>query len=331
MNLSNKNLIKKSKNLIFILTLIFIIIIFSNPIIKASPVQNEPPFENSQFVEIDGILLHYRIDKANTDKSIGKILMVHGMGGSTYCWRENVRPLNANGFDVIRIDLPAFGFSDRQPGLDHTAENRAVWLWGLLDYLDSEQFAERNNWVLVGHSMGGKTIAEMALSRDERVEALIFVAGAVYNSPPNLIGNLSNQPPLNQIFEFVIRNIFHQPFIINRALNSAYGREVTEAELSNYLEPLKIEGTARAWLDLVRSSSDQLNNLEQLEKATLLIWGSEDSWVPVAEGIKLNNQIPNSQLEIIADNYHLPMATAPEQVNEIIIDFLNNTLMINQD
>ncbi len=330
--MSAKNKITNFKfSILIIILMFFIIFISGNQIIKASPVKNESPFENSNFVEIDGIVLHYRIDRSEEKQSKGKILMVHGMGGSTYCWRKNVEPLNQKGFDVVRVDLPGFGFSDRQPGLDHTAKNRADWLWGLLDYLDSEQFNETKNWVLVGHSMGGKTIAEMALSRDERVEVLIFVAGAVYNSPPNLIGNLANKTPFNHIFEFVISKIIHQRFTINRGLNSAYGREVTEEELLNYLEPLKIDGTARAWLDLVRSSSDELNNLEQLETDSLLVWGSEDDWVPVEEAIKLDNQLPNSWLEIISDNHHMPMVTASEQFNELIIDFLINFIKVDDN
>lgn len=321
-SLTLQNITKIFKTAIIIF---LFIMIFSNQIILASLGENEAPFENSDFVDIDGLILHYRINKTMSDQSAGKILMVHGMGGSTFCWRENVRPLSEIGFDVVTVDLPAFGFSDRKPGLEHTAKNRADWLWGLLDYLDSEFFNNDENWVLVGHSMGAKPIAEMAFNRSDSVEVLIFVAGAVSNSPPNLIGNLSNQTPFNHIFEFAIKNIFHQPFAINRALNSAYGREVTEEELSNYLEPLKIDGTARAWLDLVRSNTDGLDNLEQLETKSLLIWGSEDSWVSVDEGIKLNNQLPNSRLEIIADNHHMPMVTASEKVNKLIIEFLLNS------
>ncbi|MGM0415040.1 MAG: alpha/beta fold hydrolase, partial [Bacillota bacterium] len=158
--------IKRYNITIFTTILILFILVSFSQVIKASTVQNEAPYANSNFVEINGIVLHYRIDKAVNDQSAGKILMVHGMGGSTYCWRENIKSLNQNGFHVIRVDLPAFGFSDRQPGLNHTAENRADWLWSLLDYLDTEQFSEKENWVLIGHSMGGKTIAEMELIRN---------------------------------------------------------------------------------------------------------------------------------------------------------------------
>ena len=318
--------IQIKKYLIIVLAIVTIIVLqaLSGQLIQADSNQNETPFNNSKFVEIDNINLHYRIDKAITDQPLGKILMVHGMGGSTYCWRENTGPLSESGFTVITVDLPAFGFSDRQPGLDHTAKNRADWLWGLLDFLDSELFNDNTPWILVGHSMGAKPIAEMAFNRNQDVEALIFVSGAVFNSPPNLIGNLSDRTPFNHIFEFVIQNILHQPFAINRALKSAYGREVSEEQLSQYLEPLKLEGTARAWLDLVRSSSDELQNLEQLEIKSLLIWGSEDSWVPVDDAIKLNNKLPESYLEIISDNHHMPMVTASEEVNNLIIDFLNN-------
>ncbi len=307
---------------IFIIIIITVVLVLSSQIIKAYSVENKTPFDNSHFIEVDEISLHYRIDKARTDQSLGKILMVHGMGGSTYCWRENTGPLSESGFTVITVDLPAFGFSDRQPGLDHTAKNRADWLWGLLDYLDSELFNDNIPWILVGHSMGAKPIAEMTFNRNEDVEALVFVAGAVFNSPPNLFGNLIEQTPFNHLFEFAIRNILHQPFAINRALKSAYGREVSEEELSKYLEPLEIEGTARAWVDLVRSSSDELDSLDQLETNTLLIWGADDSWVSVDDARKLDDKLPNSNLEIIADNHHMPMVTASEEVNNLIISFL---------
>ena len=305
------------------LLLLYITVIFLSSSSNYVFAQEESePFPNSEFMEINNVLLHYRIFRTEEENTRGKILLVHGMGGSTFCWRENTDYLMENSYDIVAVDLPAFGYSDRQSGLEHSATNRSHWLWGLLDYLDNKEFDGDEQWILIAHSAGGKTIGQMALDRKEDIQALIYIAAAVYNSPPSLAIRLSGVWPLNHLFRFVIKNFILREYQINRALESAYGRELSEEELKEYIKTLRVDGTAGALLDMTKSSSLAMTELEEIEIPSLLIWGEEDSWVPVEEGRKMEKELSNARLELIADSHHMPMVTDAEIVNELIVEFL---------
>ena len=127
---------------------------------------------------------------------------------------------------------------------------------------------------------------------------------------------------MDHVFRFAIDNIVLQDFLVERALNSAYGIELPADELTAYVRPLRLEGTARALLDLIKSSSPSMTNLDQITIPSLLIWGEKDSWVSLDEGYKLEEELPNAKLAIISDSHHMPMITDAEAVNKFIVEFL---------
>src|SRR6056297_937384 len=118
---------------IILVIVVFLLIIISTNLVFAE--MNGKPFPNSEFKTIENIKLHYRIFQKNNSKSKAKILLVHGMGGSTYCWRNTTEALSKEGYQLVAVDLPGFGYSDRKVGLVHSSENRAIWLMNLIDYL----------------------------------------------------------------------------------------------------------------------------------------------------------------------------------------------------
>ncbi len=67
------------------------------------------PFTGSRFEAVDGITLHYSVWKPAEKKTKGKVLLVHGLGGSTFSWRNNVAALTEEGYFVMAVDLPGIG------------------------------------------------------------------------------------------------------------------------------------------------------------------------------------------------------------------------------
>ncbi|MGM0437047.1 MAG: alpha/beta fold hydrolase [Bacillota bacterium] len=305
-------------NKIILIILLLIIILTNLELAKA----NEKPFLNSEFKKIGNVKLHYRIFQENKGNSKEKILLIHGMGGSTYCWRNNTKFLSEEGYQVVAVDLPGFGYSNRQAGLVHSSENRAIWLMNLLDYLDEEVFHNDNPWFLMGHSMGAKPISQMALYNSEKFKGLIYIGGAVYNSTPEIAGEIIGNWPFRPIAKVILDKFFLKRGRIENFLNSAYGEDISGEEVDAYLEPLQIEGTAEVWLDLLKSSSPALENISNIKLPALLIWGENDSWVPLEEGKMLNKELINSQLEIIEESHHMPMVTDYKKVNKYIKNFI---------
>lgn len=283
--------------------------------------RGEAPFSNSQFIDVEGIEIHYR--QWIPERVEGSLLLVHGLGGSTFSWRNNVEALKEAGYHVLAVDLPAFGYSDRKKDLVHSQENRSRWLWELIDSLAPEV----SSWHLIGHSMGGGTITAMALENPYRVSSLIYVAGAV-GSTSRPGGRLLAYPPFSQIFSFVARTLFFRERMIERALTSAYGTSPSREEIDGYLQPFLLEGTSRAWADLVGSASFvSTEGLKELAIPSLLIWGDGDTWVPLSQGESLKEELSKAQLLLIEDSGHAPQETHASKVNAAILDFLEDLSM----
>ncbi|MGM0410729.1 MAG: alpha/beta fold hydrolase [Bacillota bacterium] len=303
-----------------IIILFFFLILFSANLALAEI--DKKPYVNSEFIIIDDIKFHYRVFQKNADNAKAKILLVHGMGGSTYCWRNNSEFLSKIGYQVVAVDLPGFGYTERKKGLVHSSQNRAKWLNSLIDYLDEEKFNDSNPWFLAGHSMGAKPISQMALDNPERFKGLIYVGGAVYNSPPQIRGKIIGNWPFRAITKFILNTFVIKRDRIENILNSAYGEEISEKVIEAYLKTMQIEGTTDVWLDLVKSSSPALGNISNIKLPVLLIWGEDDSWVSLEEGERLKEELENAKLKIIKDSHHMVMATDYKEVNEKLISFI---------
>lgn len=137
--------------------------------IKLYEVNSDNPFEDSKFININNTKIHYRTKTPDNIDIAKKVLMVHGLGGSTYSWRNNVETLRSNGYLVVVVDLPGFGYSDKSKGINHSQKNRSVLLWSLLKDIDESLSSEVKDmdWILVGHSMGGGTVAAMTMEKPD--------------------------------------------------------------------------------------------------------------------------------------------------------------------
>jgi len=83
------------------------------------------------------------------------VVLVHGAWADGSSWAKIIRPLAAEGLNVIAAPLPLTSFSDDVAALDRTLER----VTGPV--------------VLVGHAYAGAVIAA---TRDEKVRALVYVA-----------------------------------------------------------------------------------------------------------------------------------------------------------
>ena len=97
----------------------------------------ERPFAESRFTTIAELSMHYRVWQPE-GVPIGKILLLHGLGGSTYSFDHIVPLLVAEGYAIAAIDLPGFGYSDPALKLEHTPQNRLGLVWTLIDRLDTD-------------------------------------------------------------------------------------------------------------------------------------------------------------------------------------------------
>jgi len=67
-----------------------------------------------------------------------------------------------------------------------------------------------------------------------------------------------------------------------------------------------------------------MSQYPRIKVPTLIVWGREDSIIPLRNGIRLHDDLKNSQLVIIDRCGHDPPEERPEKVIEIMQKFLGD-------
>jgi pimeloyl-ACP methyl ester carboxylesterase len=308
-----------------LLWLFFLMI--SLPAIADTPHRDIPakPYENSHFAVIDSVRIHYRTWNDDLRNPKGKIVLIHGFCGSTFCWRYNYDTLSSAGYRVIAIDLPGFGYSGRNVKLNQSQSNRGRMIWELLKKIDG---TDTTKWNVVGHSMGGGTAEAVALMNPERTKSLTIVDGMIFITNDNVnigIVGLVNHPVYKKMLLSYTENHYLSFNNFRRELKSTYGFLPDTVTTLGYWEPLQIEGTAETVVNLLANSSEIQDldaiNLNQLP--VLLIWGKKDKTIRLKNGKKLKRAVPSCELKVIHGARHMPMETHSLEFNTLLLEFLD--------
>jgi pimeloyl-ACP methyl ester carboxylesterase len=110
---------------------------------------------------------------------MARFVFVHGAFSGAWCWEPVTAPLEALGHTVEALDLPGAG-DDRTPVADVTLASYA-------DRVVSVLARRPEPAVLVGTSMGGVVVTQVAGIAPERVASLVFVCAFMPSSGQSLL------------------------------------------------------------------------------------------------------------------------------------------------
>jgi pimeloyl-ACP methyl ester carboxylesterase len=304
--------------------LFLFIVIFILPFLLPLPETGADPRTladpGGRFIEVDGLDTYY-IEAGPVDGQT--IMLLHGFGGSTVSWRENIALLADAGYRVIAYDRPNFGLTEKRVETDVAAPAQAHFAARLMDALGVESA------VMVGHSAGGGVISFFGLEYPQRVDGLVYVAGAVGSAggAPSALSSAIMFPPFTRWFRLGARTLL-TPERFSNLLASAYGPNFTMTPeiAAGYDRVLEARNWDEGFVGIIRDSSRNAFPVERLSEITmpsLLIWGREDTWVPLTAGERLEATLSNDTLLVYDDVGHLPMEEAPERFNTDLIEWIN--------
>jgi pimeloyl-ACP methyl ester carboxylesterase len=118
-------------------------------------------------------------------------ILVHGAWHSGACWNAVVPLLQMQGFTVLAPDLPGHG-TNAVPLAKITLKAYVNFLLELLDGIDGKV-------TLVGHSMAGLIVSEVATRKPEKIARLVYLCAYL---------------PLDgeSLFDLIALNRSHEPF-----------------------------------------------------------------------------------------------------------------------
>jgi pimeloyl-ACP methyl ester carboxylesterase len=267
-------------------------------------------------VEIDGTAVNY-VDIGSGDRP--PIVLVHGLGGQWQNWLENI-PRAAQERRVIALDLPGFGLSPMPPD-KITIPGYGRTVNALCDRLGLGVVE------LVGNSMGGFISAEVAIQFPQRVDRLILVSAAGITS-----ADLDRRPI--QTLGRMATALTHWSAPLDRKIASRpKARHLALAFVARHPSLLKADlayegffkGTGKPGFDdalLACLDYDFRERLPEIRVPTLIVWGEQDSIIPVKDAHEFDRLIPDSRLLVMAQTGHISMAERPVAFNDLMMDFL---------
>lgn len=294
------------------LLLVFVIGPYLVPMPQRSALPADSPYLNGGFVQACGLRWHLqRWDAVGPPQ--GLAVLIHGFAGSTYSWRLTGPALAEAGWQVLAVDLPPYGYSDRARG----SEPLPACLHAIVE-------AEAGGLAVVpiGHSMGASVAAALAARLGAKAEALVLVDGGAggMGHAPGWLGALLRLPPVGRWAEVAGHYRLLRPEPFADTLASAYGRAPSAEEVEGYRQPLLLAGTAPAIL--ARPPMSEPVEAAALPDRVLIVWGREDRWVPPRVAEATHARLPQSRLAWIEAAGHNPMETHPEEFSAILLGFL---------
>jgi len=272
--------------------------------------------EGSRFLELPGgAVIHVRDEGRQGGPTL---VLVHGSYASLHTWEPWVAELVGE-LRLISMDMPGHGLTGPVPGDDYSYAAMVRTVDEITTKLGVERFA------LAGNSWGGGIAWHYALTHPERLEKLILLDAAGYpvEGPRPLAYIISTTPVLRNISRFLTPR-----FMVADSLKDAFADDgrVTETMVTRYHELLLREGNRRAALVRVNRihRSDRLDDLKTLSVPTLIMWGREDTWIPVEHAHRFHADIPNSKLLIYEGVGHVPMEEISKKSASDVRDFLLN-------
>ncbi|HTE82152.1 MAG TPA: alpha/beta hydrolase [Reyranella sp.] len=272
----------------------------------------QPP---SSFIDVGGTRAHIR-DEGKADAM--PLLLIHGSLGSLHMWEGWVAELEDR-YRLISVDLPGHGLTGAWPRGEYTIEAYADFIEVLADTLQLDRFA------IAGHSMGGAVAWSFAATRPERISHLILVDASAYpgEGEAPLRTRLTRAPLIGDI------GIYFKPdWMVRRALMEIYADPamVTPDRVRRFGELQRFPGNRPATLLRARNQ-DPLDPtpLRRLDVPTLIIWGAQDRWVPVADAFRLQGNIRGARLAIFEKPGHDPMEEDPKDTAAAVAAFLPTT------
>jgi pimeloyl-ACP methyl ester carboxylesterase len=306
---------------------------------------DDPDRWRHETAHLPGVKLHYVVvdsDPAAVDHPTGDaplVVLLHGFPEFWYAWRHQLDALADAGYKVVAPDLRGYNRSAQPTGVaNYTPETLVGDVRGLVEHLG---YAQAD---IVGHDWGGAIAWETAIRDPDLVRRL-----GILNAPnPEAYRDLLKRSP-EQLLKSWYVFLFQVPWVPERLLMADDYRVVeemltetaapgafSEQEVQRYKDAMARSGDMSGPVNYYRAIAretvrdeilsllpDPVERDGTVDVPTLVVWGEQDQALSVKLLDGLDEWVPDLRIERLPNASHWVQADAPEDVNDVLLDFLD--------
>ena len=252
------------------------------------------------------------------------LLLLHGLGCDHTTWLPVVAALSRR-YTVIAPDLLGHGLSAK-PRADYSVGGYANGMRDLLTVLGIDKVT------VVGHSFGGGVAMQFAYQFPERTERMVLVATGGMGPEVTPAIRAITLPGFHQAMGVVtlpgLRHLTTAGLRMLAMSGLPQARDLDE--VAEIVDSFKDPQTRRAIRHVVSAVVDWKGQIiTMVDRAYLtqampmcVIWGTEDSVIPVKHAGIASEFAPGATVEVIANAGHFPHKDHPQRFVKIVDEFI---------
>lgn len=238
------------------------------------------------------------------------LVILHGVFGSSDNLFSVSKAIAEKGFAVYTPDARNHGQSPRDE-----AFNYDVMAEDLNEFLETNKIIEP---IILGHSMGGKTVMQYAMNYDNFEKLIIVdIAPRFYPTHHNHILNglaaihtetLKSRKEAEDIFSEYVSDLGEKQFILKNLYRNGQGQ---------FDWRINIPVISRE----IYQIGSEIDPKRKITKPTLFIRGGESGYVTDEDIIEIKNAFVNAEILTIEGANHWVHATKPTEFVKAVVEF----------
>ncbi len=276
--------------------------------IPVEKIQDQYVDDTSQFIEIDGLNVHYK------DEGYGEsLILLHDSVTSLHLWDKWI-PYLTQQFRVIRLDLPGFGVTGTTMQQSLSIDQYIYFLKKFTTQLG----LGLEDFYIGGLSLGGHIAWQYTLLHPYKIKKLLLIESLGY---PEQTGPFTLRMGKNWLGRMVLRWWGSKRWI-RRNLNKEFGDKgkVDNDLVQRTLDLMLRKGNRSAMIRLANTKSKNRNQrISQIKTPTLILQGTLNN-----NKNRFSEDLPNVQQINYEGMGRYLMLEIPERSANDVINFLQS-------
>ena len=238
-------------------------------------------------------------------------ILIHGAWEESRMWQYVTPILEKNGHKVTALDLPGHG--------ENMLPISQVTMAGYIDYVMGAINKLDHKVILVGHSMTGTVISQVAELIPGKIEKLIYVAAFLLNEGESVLEAMQNDSDGKFFPEVIFSDDQTYAMIPEQTLRTIGLHDVKENIIQRVLPLMASQQATEPFMAKVAVSEKSFGSVPKTYIRT--------SIDKVTSPALQDTMIANWEVETVLDieSGHFPAFSAPEKLAELMLEFSSIT------